>query len=73
MNTDDRTISEFFLLMVDELADIAFADALQIIVDILLQTMQEHFGLIDDQLSEFVNVFFDRLPVSYQHILRLAA
>ena len=72
-NSDDRTISELFLLVVDELADIAFADALQIIVDIMLQTMQEHFGLTDDQLAEFVRGFHDRLPISYQHALRLAA
>lgn len=71
-NTDDRTISELFLLMVDELADIAFADALQIVVDIMLQTMQEHFGLSDDQLADFVQDFYDRLPISYQHVLRLA-
>ena len=72
-NSDDRTISELFFLVVDELADIAFADALQIIVDIMLQTMQEHFGLTDDQLAEFVRGFHDRLPISYQHALRLAA
>ena len=72
-NTDDRTISELFLLMVDELADIAFADALQIIVDIMLQTMQEHFGLTDDQLTEFLKEFHDRLQISYQHALRLTA
>ena len=59
--------------MVDELADIAFADSIQIIVDIMLQTLQEHFGLTDDQLAEFVKEFHDRLPISYQHALRLAA
>ena len=68
-NTDDRTISELFLLMVDELADIAFADALQIVIDIMLQTMQEHFGLTDDQLADYVRDFYDRLPISYQHVL----
>lgn len=72
-NTDDRTISELFLLMVDEMEDIALCEALQIIVDIMLQTMQEQFGLTDDQLTEFVSKFYDRLPVSYQHALRYAA
>ena len=38
-NSDDRTISELFLLVVDELANIAFADALQIIVDIMLRSL----------------------------------
>ena len=72
-NADDRTISELFLLMVDEMEDIALGEALQIIVDIMLQTMQEQFGLTDDQLAEFVSKFYDRLPISYQHALRYAA
>lgn len=55
--------------MVDELVDIAFADALQIVIDIMLQTMQEHFGLTDDQLADYVRDFYDRLPISYQHVL----
>jgi hypothetical protein len=53
--------------------DIALCEALQIIVDIMLQTMQEQFRLTDDQLTEFVSKFYDRLPVSYQHALRYAA
>jgi hypothetical protein len=70
-STDDRTISELFLLMIDELADITFGHALQLIVDIMLQMIQERFGLSDAQLDEFVTSFFERLPISYQHALRL--
>ena len=68
-NTDDRTIGELFLLMVDEIADTTFAHAMKLIVDILLQTVQEHFGLSDDHLNAFVRQFYDRLPASYQHFL----
>jgi hypothetical protein len=72
-NSDDRTISELFLLMIDELEDITFAYALQLIVDIMLQMVQERFGLSDDQLDDFMNEFINRLPISYQHALRLKA
>ena len=72
-NTDERTIGELFLLMVDEIADTTFAHAMKLIVDIMLQTVQEHFGLSDDQLNAFVRKFFDRLPASYQHFLVLPA
>ena len=72
-SVDDRTISELFLLMIDELADITFGHALQLIVDIMSQMVQERFELSDDQLDEFVNEFIGRLPVSYQHALRLKA
>ena len=70
-NCDNRTISELFLLMIDELADITFGHALQLIVDIMLQMIQERFGLSDAQLDEFVTSFIERLPISYQHALRL--
>ncbi len=72
-NSDDRTISELFLLMIDELADITFAHALQLIVDIMLQIIQEQFGLSDAQLEVLVTDFIGRLPISYQHALRLKA
>jgi hypothetical protein len=70
-SADDRTISELFLLMIDELEDITFGHALQLIVVIMLQMVQERFGLSDDQLTEFMNEFIDRLPNSFQHALRL--
>jgi hypothetical protein len=72
-SSDDRSISELFLLMIDELADITFGHALQLIVDIMLQMVQEHFALSDEKLDEFMNEFINRLPVSYQHALCLKA
>ncbi|MBR3017120.1 MAG: hypothetical protein IKH57_08595 [Clostridia bacterium] len=50
--------------MVDEIADITFAHAMQLIVDILLQSVQEHFALSNDQLNAFVQQFYDRLPAA---------
>ena len=72
-SSDDRTISELFLLMIDELADISFGYALQLIVDIMLHAIQEHFGLSDDQLNDFMLKFIDRLPISYRHALTASA
>lgn len=72
-NEDDRTIGELFLLMVDELADITFSHAMQLIVDIMLQFVQQHFALSDDQLIAFARQFYNRLPTSYQHFLKVPA
>ena len=69
-NSDDRTISELFLLMIDELADITFGQALQLIVEIMLQMLRERFDLSDTQLDEFVSAFIERLPISYRHALQ---
>ena len=49
----------------------AFGHALQLIVDIMLQMVQQRHGLSDDQLDQFVVDFVGRLPVSYQHALQL--
>ena len=70
-NSDEQTISELFLLMIDELADITFGHALQLIVDIMLQIIQERFGLSDEQLDQYVADFVGRLPVGYQRALQL--
>ena len=70
-NEDDRTIGELFLMMVDELADTTFAHAMQLIVDAMLQSVQQHFGLSDDQLIAFARQFYDRLPASYRHFLKV--
>ena len=69
-NSDDRTIGELFLLMIDELADITFGQALQLIVEIMLQMLRERFDLSDTQLDEFVSAFIERLPISYRHALQ---
>ena len=69
-NEDDRTIGELFLLMVDELADTTFAHAMQLIVDVMLQTVREHFGLSEEQLLAFTRQFYDRLPACYQRFLQ---
>ena len=43
------------------------------IVDIMLQSVQQRFGLTDDQLIAFARQFYDRLPASYQHFLEVPA
>ena len=70
---DDRTIGELFLMMVDELADTTFAHAMQLIVDIMLQTVREHFGLSEEQLLAFTRQFYDRLPAGYRHFIHAPA
>ena len=69
-NEDERTIGELFLLMVDELADMTFSQAMQLIVDAMLQTVREHFGLSEEQLLAFTRQFYDRLPASYRKFLQ---
>ena len=68
-NEEDRTIGEMFLLMADELTDTTFAQAMRLIVDAMLQTVRDRFGLSDDQLLVLCLQFYDRLPDGYRHFL----
>ena len=56
--------------MVDKLADTTFAHAMQLIVEAMLQTVREHFGLSEDQLLAFTRQFYSCLPASYRHFLQ---
>ena len=69
-NEDDRTIGELFLMMVDELADTTFAHAMRLIIDAMLQTVRDHFGLTEDQFLNFVRQFYDNLPACYRHFIQ---
>ncbi len=70
---DDRTIGELFLVMVGELVDITFAHAMRLIVDAMLQTVREHFGLTEDQLLVFTRQFYESLPASCRHFIQAPA
>ena len=61
-NDDERTIGELFFMMVDELADMTFAYAMQLTFDAMLQIVRQHFALSDDQFLAFTQDFFNRLP-----------
>ena len=69
-NTDERSLGELLLLITDELADITFSHALQLIVDVLLTSVSELFHLTADQLAQLTETFFSKLPTAYQHLLR---
>lgn len=68
-NEEDRTIGEMFLLMADELTDTTFAQAMRLIVDAMLQTVRDRFGLCDGQPLVLCRQFYDRLPDCCRHFL----
>ena len=57
-------------MMADELADTTFAHAMQLIVDVMLQTVRERFALSENQLLDFARQFYDRLPAGYQRFIQ---
>ena len=68
-NEDDRTLGELFFLFTDELADITFARAFQIIMDALIESLQTIFRLSEAQVQQLMNDFLGRIPVYMQKSL----
>ena len=59
---EQRTLSELFFFLVDEMADITFNRSLGILMDALMASLQEILKLSDEQLTAFTADFEARLP-----------
>jgi hypothetical protein len=61
-NQDSRTMGELFFLAYDELYDIQFSEALEVILDMLQKTLQDLLFLTDEQINSFIDAFITKLP-----------
>lgn len=61
-NTDLRTIGALFYYCCDELEDIKFLEALQLIIDVLKTALQEKLYLAKETINEFLDYFVSTLP-----------
>ena len=69
--TDERTLGDLFLLMVDELKDITFSLSIQLIYAALLESIYELFQPTEKQISLLTENFVSRLPRRYQVLLKV--
>ena len=68
--TDERTMGELFLMMVDELKDITFSMSIQLIYAAMLESVCELFQPTEKQISLLTENFVSRLPQRYQALLK---
>lgn len=61
-NTDLRTIGALFYYCCDELEDIKFLEALQLLIDVLKTALQEKLFLTKEAMDEFLDYFISALP-----------
>lgn len=61
-NTDLRTIGALFYYCCDELEDIKFLEALQLIIEALKTALQEKLFLTKETINEFLDYFVSTLP-----------
>lgn len=72
-NQDLRTMGEIFFFLYDEMADITFAHAFEIILQAMLEAIDKHFSVTDEQLESFIVDFYLGLPDYMQSALDKAA
>ena len=70
-NTDWRTVGALFYHCCDELQDIQFLEAIQLIIDALKNAFQQKLMLSKTLISEFIDYFIDLLPVFLKEKLSL--
>ena len=61
-NTDLRTIGALFYYCCDELEDIKFFEALQLIIEAIKLTLQKKLFLSKETINEFLSYFVSSLP-----------
>jgi len=62
---DPRCFGELFFLVSDELDDISFAHALDLLLSALVDTLHHNLFLSESQISALLASFFDKLPPFY--------
>ncbi len=71
--TDNRTLGELFYLISDELSDITWIEAFQMIIQILMQTISDKLSLTSEQLDKLMDSFLLALPKQFKGSLGLCA
>lgn len=61
-NKDWRTVGALFYQCCDELQDIQFVEAIQLIIDLLKFALYDKLMLSKEQISEFLDYFIASLP-----------
>jgi hypothetical protein len=61
-NADDRTIGDLFFYMVEELADIDFLEAVELLVSLFEQAFEEVAVITQDKVEEILEAFMSHLP-----------
>lgn len=60
---DDRSLGELFLYFSDEMSDVTWIQAVQMLLQMFPAVLRENTELCEEKVSELVDVFMDTLPV----------
>ncbi|OPY57351.1 MAG: hypothetical protein A4E55_01748 [Pelotomaculum sp. PtaU1.Bin035] len=72
-NKDPRTLGDLFYYCCDELKDISFAEAFQLVLTMLKNTLRKHLTISDGALQDMINEFISCLPAFLKGRLQLSS
>jgi hypothetical protein len=72
-NKDQKTLGNLFYLCCDELQDITFAEAFQLMLTMLQNTLRKYLIITDSALADLVNDFISCLPAFLKGRLQLSS
>ena len=59
---DNRSLGELFLYFTDEMSDITWIEAFQMLLQMFRKLLEEHCDLVDEKIDELVEAFISTLP-----------
>lgn len=70
-SSDKRTLGRLFYLITDEMADINWIQAFQMLMDVFASTLTDKLSLTSAQLEQLMDSFFEALPLATKKCLGL--
>ena len=71
-SNDNRSLGELFLYFSDEMSDITWIQAFQMLLQMLRTVLTENTELSDEKISELVDAFMNALPELLKTKLQVA-
>ena len=71
-SNDDRSLGELFLYFSDEMSDITWIQAFQLLLQMFRTILTDNTELSDDKINELVDTFMNTLPVMLKTQLQAA-
>ena len=70
---DDRTLGQMFYLLVDEMADITWIQAIHMLMEVFITTIKDKLSLTSKQLDQLLEAFIMALPENLVEHLSISA
>ena len=69
---DERSLGEVFLYFSDEMSDITWIQAFQLLLQMFRELLADNLDVADDKIDELVDAFMDTIPALLKSKLQAA-